>query len=59
MLKMIILSIVAVIVVSRLAATLICTIMPGLDIQKVGGAIALSMCLVLGLLLAKMKTAKG
>jgi len=59
MLKMIILSIVAVIVVSSLSATFICTIMPGLDIQKVGGAIALSMCLVLVLILARMKAARS
>ena len=33
--------------------------MPDLDIHKVGGAIALSMFLVLGLILARMKAAKG
>jgi hypothetical protein len=59
MLKMIILSIVAVIVVSRLSATLICTIVPSLDIQMVGGSVALGMCLALGLILVKMKVAKG
>jgi hypothetical protein len=59
MVKIIILSVVAVIVVSRLTATLICTIMPSLDIHQVGGAVALSMYLVLGLILAKMKAAKG
>jgi hypothetical protein len=58
MVKMIILSVVAVVVVSSLSATFICTIMPDLDIQKVGGAIALSMCLVLGLILVKMKAAR-
>jgi hypothetical protein len=58
MLKIILLSVVAVVVVSRLTATLICTIMPSLGIQLVGGAVALSMYLVLGLILAKMRAAK-
>jgi multisubunit Na+/H+ antiporter MnhE subunit len=59
MLKMIILSVVAVVVVSHLAATLICTVVPDLDIHKVGAYIAFSMYLVLGLILAKMKVAKS
>jgi hypothetical protein len=57
MFKLVIFSVIVVMFISRVAANIVCSSRPGLDIQLVGGGIALGLYLVLGVAHFKRKKA--